>query len=115
MDGSFSNSVRETVLLTFVLEKLSGFKIYCEPEAKEYIFSSFLIDQKRTFLWKMRREKVDFNGETITFTLILLKIIVQTCQYVEINTQPNSKLDDSKNIGLFDTMFFDIVVNKNVD
>ena len=46
----------------------------------------------------MRREKVDFDGETIAFTLISLKIIVQTCQYVETNAQPNSKLDNSKKI-----------------
>ena len=36
IDGSIQNGVRQPILFTFVLNKPSGFKIFCEPETIHY-------------------------------------------------------------------------------
>ena len=34
IDGSIENGIREPILFGFVLDKLAGFKVVCEPETK---------------------------------------------------------------------------------
>ena len=36
VDGSLVNGLREPILYSFVLDKLPGFKVFCQPEALHY-------------------------------------------------------------------------------
>ena len=36
IDGSVLNGVRQPILYSFVLDKLSGYKVFCEPETIHY-------------------------------------------------------------------------------
>ena len=36
VDGSVLNGVRQPTLINFVLDKQSGYKVFCKPETKHY-------------------------------------------------------------------------------
>ena len=75
IDGSIQDGVRQPILFSFVLDKPSGYKVFCEPEAIHYkkIIKSVL--NNITFYLEDDSDKeVNFNGETLTFTLQLIKI-----------------------------------------
>ena len=36
IDGSVVNGLREAILFSFVSDKPSGFKVFCEPETVQY-------------------------------------------------------------------------------
>ena len=75
IDGSVVNGIRQSILSSFVLDKPSGYKVFCEPETIHYkkINKSVLITI--TFYSEDdNNEEVDFNRETLTFTLQLIKI-----------------------------------------
>ena len=75
IDGSVLNGFRQPILFSFVLDKLPGYKVFCEPETIHYkkINKSVLITI--TFYLEDDSDKeVIFNGETLTFTLQMIKI-----------------------------------------
>ena len=72
IDGSVVNGVREPILFSFILDKPSGYKVFCEPETIHYkkMNKSFL-NTITFYLENDNHEEVNFNGETMTFTLHL--------------------------------------------
>ena len=74
IDGSIVHGVRQPIIYSFVLNKLSGYKVFCEPERIHYkkIIKSVL----NTIFFNLEDDntkKVDFNGEISTFTLQTIK------------------------------------------
>ena len=75
IDGSIQDGVRQSILFSFVSDKLPGYKVFYEPETIHYkkINKSVLITL--TFYLEDDRDKeVNFNQETLTFTLQMIKI-----------------------------------------
>ena len=75
IDGSVVNGLRQPILYSFVLDKKPGYKIFSEPETIHYkkINKSVLITIT-FYLEDDSNDEVDFNGETLTFTLQMIKI-----------------------------------------
>ena len=74
IDGSVVNGVREPILFSFVLDKKPGFKVFCEPETIRYKKINKSVLNTATFYLDDNNEEFDFNGETLTFTLQMIKI-----------------------------------------
>ena len=75
IDGSIQNGLRQTILYSFVLDKPSGYKVFCEPETIHYKkISKSVLNTITFYLEDDNNKKVDFNGETLTFTLQMIKI-----------------------------------------
>ena len=74
IDGSVANGLRQPILYSFVLDKLPGYKVFCEPETIHYKKLNKTILNTITFsLEDDNNEEVDFNQETLTFTLQMTK------------------------------------------
>ena len=72
IDGSVLNGVRQPILF---LDKTAGFTVFCEPETIHYKKTNQSILNTITFyLEDDNNEEVIFNGETLTFTLQMIKI-----------------------------------------
>ena len=75
IDGSIQDGVRQAILFTFVLDKPSGFKIFSEPETIHYKkINKSVLNTIMFYLEDDNNKEVDFNGETLTFTLQMIKI-----------------------------------------
>ena len=75
IDGSVVNGVRQPILYSFVLDKLPGYKVFSEPETIHYGKKNKSVLNTVTFYLEDNDHKeVDFNGETLTFTLQMIKI-----------------------------------------
>ena len=75
IDGSVVNGVRQPILSSFVLDKPSGYKVFCQPETIHYKKINKSVLKTITFYLEDDNNKVvDFNGQTLTFTLQLIKI-----------------------------------------
>ena len=75
INGSVVNSLRQPIIFSFVLDKLPGHKVFCEPETVHYKKIKKSILNTITFYLEDDNDKeVDFNGETLTFTLKKNKI-----------------------------------------
>ena len=74
-DGSLVDGVRQTILFSFVVDKPSGYKIFCEP--KTFYFKKINKSALNTITFYLEddnNKEVDFNQETLTFTLQMIKI-----------------------------------------
>ena len=75
IDGSVVNGIREPILFSFVLDKPSGYKVFCQPETIHYKKINKSVLNTITFYLEDDNNKVvDFNSETMTFTLQMIKI-----------------------------------------
>ena len=75
IDGSVVNGVRQPILYSFVLDKLPGYKVFCEPETIHYKkINKSVLNTVTFYLEDNDHNEVDFNGETLTFTLQMIKI-----------------------------------------
>ena len=75
IDGSLVNGIRQPILYSFVLDKPSGYKIFSEPETTHYKkINKSVLNTITFYLEDDNNEVVDFNGETLTFTLQMIKI-----------------------------------------
>ena len=75
IDGSIQDGVRQPVLFGFVLDKPIGFKVFCEPETIHYKkINKSVLNTMTCYLKDDSDEVVDFNGETLTFTVQMIKI-----------------------------------------
>ena len=63
IDGSIQNGLRQPILFSFVLDKPSGYKIFCEPETIHYKKINKSVLNTITF----------YLGDKITNKLILIK------------------------------------------
>ena len=75
INGSVVNGLRQPISHSFVLDKLTGYKVFCEPETIQYKKTNKSILNTITFyLEDDNNEEVDFNQEALTFTLQMIKI-----------------------------------------
>ena len=75
IDGSVVDGLRQPILYSFVLDKLPGYKVFCEPETIHYKkINKSVLNTITFYLENNNNEEVDFNGETLTFTLQMIKI-----------------------------------------
>ena len=75
IDGSIQDGIRQPILYSFVLDKLPGYKVFSEPETIHYKkINKSVLNTIRFYLEDDNNEVVDFNGETLTFTLQTIKI-----------------------------------------
>ena len=73
--GSVVDGVRQPILYSFVLDKPSGYKVFCEPETIHYKKINKSVLNTITCHFEDDSDKVvDFNQETMTFTLQMIKI-----------------------------------------
>ena len=74
-DGCIQDGVRETILFSFVLDKPSGYKVFCEPETIHYKkIKKSILNTITFYLEDNNNAEVDFNQEALTFTLQMIKI-----------------------------------------
>ena len=75
IDGSIQNGLRQPILFTFVLDKPSGYKVFCEPETKHYKkMNKSVLNTITFYLEDDNNEELDFNQDTLSFTLQMIKI-----------------------------------------
>ena len=75
IDSSVVNGIREPILFSFVLDKPAGYKIFREPETIHYKkINKSILNTITFYLGDGSDKEVDFNQETITFTLQMIKI-----------------------------------------
>ena len=75
VDGSIVNGIREQILFSFNLSAPPGYKIIKEPNIILYKKINKTRSDKIQFsLRTYNHNPVDFNGETLTFTIQIIKI-----------------------------------------
>ena len=75
IDGSVVNGIRQPILYSFVLDKPSGYKVFSAPETIHYKkINKSVLNTITFYLEDDNNEEVDFNGETLTFNLQMIKI-----------------------------------------
>ena len=75
INGSVVDGVRQPILYSFVFDKPSEYKVFCEPETIHYKkMNESILNTITFYLEDDKNEEVDFNGETLTFTLQMIKI-----------------------------------------
>ena len=74
IDGSIQDGIRQPILYSFVLDKKPGYKIFSEPETVHYKKNKSVLNSITFYLEDDNNEEVYFNGETLTFTLQMIKI-----------------------------------------
>ena len=75
VDGSIVNGIREQILFSFNLSAPPGYKIIKEPYIILYKqINKTRLDSIQFFLEDNNNNPVDFNGETLTFTIQIIKI-----------------------------------------
>ena len=75
IDGSIRDGIRQPILFSFVLDKPSGYKVFCQPETIHFKkINKSVLNTITFYLEDDNNEEVDFNGETLTFTLQMIKI-----------------------------------------
>ena len=75
VDGSIQDGIRQPILYSFVIDKPSGYKIFCEPETIHYRKKNkFVLNTITFYLEDENNKEINFNGETLTFTLQMIKI-----------------------------------------
>ena len=75
IDGCIQDGVRQPILFSFVLDKPSGYKVFCEPETIHYKkMNKSVLNTITFYLEDDNNNEVFFNQETLTFTLQMIKI-----------------------------------------
>ena len=72
--GSVSSGIRRPIDFSFDLDLLPGYKIFCEPGTKHHENFLSLLTIIFFFMENIEWRKIDFIGETKTFTIIILII-----------------------------------------
>ena len=74
IDGSVVNGLRQPILHSFVLDKLPGYKVVCEPETIHHKKTNISVSTTVSiYLQDDNNEEVDFIKETLTFTLQMIE------------------------------------------
>ena len=75
IDGSVVDGLRQPILYSFVLDKTPGYKVFSEPETKHYKKTNqSVLNTIAFYLGDDNNEEVNFNGESLTFTIRVIKI-----------------------------------------
>ena len=74
IDGSIVGGLKQPSLFSFVLVKPSGYKKFCEPETIQYKkLNKSVLNTKTFYSEDDNHQEVDFNGETLTFIIQMIK------------------------------------------
>ena len=74
IDGSVQDGVRQPIFFSFVLDKPSGYEVFCQPETIHYKkINKSVLNTITFYLEDDNNEEADFNQETLTFTLQMIK------------------------------------------
>ena len=75
IDGSVVNGLRQPIIYSFVLDKLPGYKVFSEPETIPFKkINKSVLSTITFYLENNDHKEVDFNQETLNFTLQMIKI-----------------------------------------
>ena len=75
INGSVVDGVRQPKLYSFVLDKKPGYKVFCEPETILYKkINKSVLNTITFYLEDDNNKEVDFNQETLTFTVQMINI-----------------------------------------
>ena len=75
VNGSIQDGVRQPILYSFVFDKKPGYKVFCEPETIHYKkINKSVLNTITFYLEDDNNKEVNFNGETLTFKLQMIKI-----------------------------------------
>ena len=75
IDGSFRDGGRPAILFSFVLDKPAGYKVFCDSETIHYKkINKSVLNTITFYLDDDDNKEVDFNTETLTFALQMIKI-----------------------------------------
>ena len=75
IDGSVVNGLRQPIFYSFVLDKKPGYKVFSEPETIHYkTINRSVLNTITFYLEDNNNKEFNFNGETFTFNLQLIKI-----------------------------------------
>ena len=75
IDGSIVDGFRQPILYSFVLDKKPGYKEFCEPETIHYKkINKSVLNTTTFYLEDDSNKEVNFNGEILTFTILMVKI-----------------------------------------
>ena len=75
IDGSVVNGLKQSILYSFVSDKKPGYKVFSEQETIQYKkINKSVLNIITFYLEDDNNEEVNFNGETLTFTLQMIKI-----------------------------------------
>ena len=75
IDGSVVDGVRQPIFYRFILDKPSGYKVFCEPETIHYKKTNkSVLNTITCYLEDDNNKLVNFNGKTLTFSLQMIKI-----------------------------------------
>ena len=75
IDGSIQDGVRQPILFSFVLDKPSGYKVFCELETIHYNrINKSVLNTITFYLEDDNNNEVNFSQGTWTFTLQMIKI-----------------------------------------
>ena len=75
IDGSIQDGVRQPIQFSFVMDKPSGYKVFAEPETIHYKkINKSVVNIITFYLEDDDYKEYNFNGETLTFTLQMIKI-----------------------------------------
>ena len=73
--GIIVDGLRQPIIYSFSLYKEPGFKVLCEPETIPYKEKNKSVFNTNTFYLKNDKNKeVNFNRQTLTFTLQMIKV-----------------------------------------
>ena len=75
IDGTIQAGARQPILYSFVIDKKPGYKVFSEPETIQYKkINKSVLNTITFYLEDDNGKEVDFNQETLTFTLQMIKI-----------------------------------------
>ena len=75
IDGSVVDGVRQPILYSCVIDKKPGYKIFSEPETNHYKkINKSVLNTITFYLEDDNNKKVNFNGESMIFSLQMIKI-----------------------------------------
>ena len=75
IDGSVVNGLSQPILYSFLLDKTVGYKVFSQLEKVHFKkIKKIILNTKTFYLEDDNAEEVDFNQETLTFTLQMIKI-----------------------------------------
>ena len=75
MDGSVLNGIRQQIFHSVVLDKPSGYNLFFEPKTIQYKkINKINLNTITLYSEDENHEEINFFGETLTFTLQMIKI-----------------------------------------
>ena len=75
IDASIDNGLRGAILFGFVLDKPSGYRLFCEPVTIHYEkIDKSVLNTITFYLEDDSNKQVNFDEKTLTFTLQMIKI-----------------------------------------